>query len=50
MIPSDGKDTPYWIVANSWGADWGISGFFWILRGSDECGIEDNVWSGLAQI
>jgi cathepsin B len=32
--------TPYWLVANSWNTDWGDNGFFKILRGSDECGIE----------
>lgn len=39
--------TPYWIVANSWNADWGNKGFFNILRGSDECGIEDGVVAGI---
>merc|ERR1711865_483350 len=30
----------YWTVANSWNTDWGELGFFRILRGKDECGIE----------
>jgi len=32
--------TPYWLCANSWGPSWGDNGFFKILRGVDECGIE----------
>jgi len=39
--------TPYWIIANSWNADWGNGGFFLILRGQDECGIEDDVCGGM---
>jgi cathepsin B len=39
--------TPYWLVANSWNGDWGDKGFFKILRGSDECGIEDSIVAGL---
>lgn len=35
----------YWIVANSWGPEWGEEGFFRIAFG--ECGIE-NVMSGTA--
>jgi cathepsin B len=37
---------PYWLVANSWNTDWGEQGFFRILRGSDECGIEDSIVAG----
>jgi len=40
--------TPYWWIANSWNADWGDGGFFKILRGQDECGIEDDVCAGMA--
>ena len=33
----DGVD--YWVVKNSWGTDWGESGFYRIVRGSNHCGI-----------
>ena len=39
--------TPYWLCANSWNSDWGDNGFFRILRGQNECGIEDAVTAGL---
>ncbi|CAJ0594667.1 unnamed protein product [Cylicocyclus nassatus] len=37
---------PYWLVANSWNTDWGENGFFRIIRGTDECGIESNIVGG----
>lgn len=37
----------YWIIANSWNNAWGDNGFFKILRGSDECSIEDSVVAGM---
>jgi cathepsin B len=40
----------YWLCANSWNTSWGENGFFKIKRGSDECGIEDNVVAGLPKV
>ena len=36
--------TKYWIVANSWGASWGMDGFFWIEFG--QCGIDTDAYAG----
>jgi len=41
--------TPFWLAANSWNSDWGDNGFFKILRGSNECGIEDGIVAGIPQ-
>jgi len=38
--------TPYWLVKNSWNEQWGANGLFKIKRGSNECGIEDDVSGG----
>jgi len=42
--------TPYWLVANSWNEDWGNMGFFRIYRGSNECGIEDEITAGTPKL
>ncbi|KAL1439064.1 hypothetical protein MTO96_047524 [Rhipicephalus appendiculatus] len=41
------EGVPYWLVANSWNTDWGDNGFFKILRGSNECRIEEIVFAGI---
>jgi cathepsin B len=38
--------TPYWLCVNSWNESWGEKGLFRILRGSNECGIEDSIVAG----
>lgn len=40
------NSVPYWKIANSWNQDWGLSGYFLIKRGVDECGIEDSGAAG----
>ena len=43
----DESGGPYWLVANSWGPEWGEEGFFRIRRGCNEAGIETMPAAGL---
>lgn len=36
----------YWTVANSWNTNWGDKGYFRIVRGTDECGIDSGSYAG----
>lgn len=38
--------TPYWLVRNSWSAEWGDKGFIKIIRGTNEGGIDSSGQAG----
>ncbi|URE26823.1 DUF21 domain-containing protein [Musa troglodytarum] len=41
----EGED--YWLLANQWNRGWGDDGYFKIIRGRNECGIEEDVVAGM---
>ena len=47
-VEKDG--TKFWWVANSWGSDWGLNGYFKIIRGENHCQIESNVVVGIPDL
>lgn len=49
VVDGDTEPTPYWVLANSWNTDWGENGFFRMLRGSNECGVEGEAVGGIAE-
>jgi len=44
-----GTSMPYWIVRNSWGTDWGLSGYLYVEMGQNVCGIAQEATCSTAQ-
>lgn len=46
-VTTDGQNTPYWVIRNSWGEYWGNEGYAYILRGSNTLFIEQSCSFGI---
>lgn len=46
----EGTNTPYWICANSWGADWGDAGYWYHMIGDGRTFIESNCHSAIPKM
>lgn len=44
------KGVKYWTLANSWNESWGEKGFFRMIRGTNDCGIESGINAGVPKI
>jgi cathepsin B len=43
------KGVDFWLFANSWDYSWGDSGYFRMIRGSNICGVENQISEGFTK-
>nr|prf Cys protease:ISOTYPE=2 [Trypanosoma rangeli] len=44
---NDSSNPPYWIIKNSWGADWGEEGYIRIQKGTNQCLVKNYACSAV---
>ncbi|KAK6731320.1 hypothetical protein RB195_007658 [Necator americanus] len=44
------KGVKYWLNANSWNVNWAAQGYFRMIRGINNCSLEEMVYAGMMKV
>ncbi|KAK2941072.1 putative Cathepsin B [Blattamonas nauphoetae] len=50
VMDVNGQKVKYWKIVNSWNRNFGDNGMLYIKRGTNECGIEKDVYAGMPDL